>query len=935
MTYQYRNYKASGDMVQELYGDNPVLKYLGMGVYGPVSQDKLSGVVASFEKVNDEVPFTDTMKTIDSISWNPSITVKESVGDSDMTRDLFSFGIKLSMSRCGETEVGNGYSVLGDSKTASDSSSVISTIVQQGKQTECNDIFNYALLGIGECIADNFVSIVGTVKDTIKNKAASIAGSISSAFDWNVIISGKKSAISKNSEIQSISVLTALASEAENVTEYVAANTVGEAYLVYVEDADGREIQDLSDNPLTLSLEYTDEELKAANMSPDNVGNLAIYRYDEEHDVLCYTGGEVDTENKKVTAVINQSGEYVLVFDGAAPEVTEFAVSDSSSTPVITAMIKDISDIRNINVVVDGKVVVNESDFIDYYNKHTGQFIYRVTDELEAGVHTVSFRVTDSSGNTNTDAKFSFIVTNAPEISDIVIPDSIDLVNDKAVSISVSAKTLTDVDADNEIESVTAKVTATEKNGHSYQLEKALALNDGVWSGSIEAEIDVSQYDIQILAVDVQGGSVYSEMRTCTVNCSHKEIIEKAIKATCTSDGITEGRYCSVCGEVFAKQKRIPALSHGWDSVYTVDRKADFDESGLKSIHCKRCDASKNHIVIPRLAALELSRTSYTYDGTEKKPEVKIQDENGDVVDSSGYSVTYVDNINAGTATVIIKGIGDYTGTVKKTFTISKASNSITASGFTKNASTKSRTFSIGAKAKSKIVSYKSDNKNITVNSVGKVTIAANYYGKAAIVIKAGSSNYKTATKTIIVTVNRVDNTITASNVTKTFSDKAQSFNIGAARKGSGKITYSSNNSKVTVSSTGKVTIKRKFIGKASITIKVAAAGIYKAAARTITVTVNPTKTSITSVSSVTGLKMMVKWKKNTVGTGFEIQYSTSRNFDKGNKTVKVTSNSATSKTITGLTKRKTYYVRIRTYKTVSGKKYYSGWSSAKSVTIK
>ena len=72
--------------------------------------------------------------------------------------------------------------------------------------------------------------------------------------------------------------------------------------------------------------------------------------------------------------------------------------------------------------------------------------------------------------------------------------------------------------------------------------------------------------------------------------------------------------------------------------------------------------------------------------------------------------------------------------------------------------------------------------------------------------------------------------------------------------------------------------------------------------------------------------------------TGYEIQYSTSSKFKEA-KTVAVTKNKTISKTITKLTSKKKYYVRIRTYKSVkvSGKttKIYSDWSKVKSVKIK
>ncbi|MBQ2041211.1 MAG: hypothetical protein II482_03580, partial [Lachnospiraceae bacterium] len=92
---------------------------------------------------------------------------------------------------------------------------------------------------------------------------------------------------------------------------------------------------------------------------------------------------------------------------------------------------------------------------------------------------------------------------------------------------------------------------------------------------------------------------------------------------------------------------------------------------------------------------------------------------------------------------------------------------------------------------------------------------------------------------------------------------------------------------------------------------------------------------AISSLTSSAAGKMTVKWGKNTKATGYEIQYSKSKTFASGNKTATVTRNSTVSKVISSLTKGKTYYVRVRTYKTVSGTKYYSAWSVVKSVKVK
>ena len=85
--------------------------------------------------------------------------------------------------------------------------------------------------------------------------------------------------------------------------------------------------------------------------------------------------------------------------------------------------------------------------------------------------------------------------------------------------------------------------------------------------------------------------------------------------------------------------------------------------------------------------------------------------------------------------------------------------------------------------------------------------------------------------------------------------------------------------------------------------------------------------------------KFTVKWNKQTSQTsGYQIQYSTSSKF-KSPKYVTVSSNKSTSKSVTKLSAKKKYYVRVRTYKTVkvNGKstKIYSSWSKTKSVKTK
>lgn len=94
------------------------------------------------------------------------------------------------------------------------------------------------------------------------------------------------------------------------------------------------------------------------------------------------------------------------------------------------------------------------------------------------------------------------------------------------------------------------------------------------------------------------------------------------------------------------------------------------------------------------------------------------------------------------------------------------------------------------------------------------------------------------------------------------------------------------------------------------------------------------TTLSAASLTNIKAKKMTVKWKKDTKVTGYQIQYSTSSKFKDAVK-VAIKKNSTTSATISKLTKNKKYYIRIRKYKNISDKNYYSAWSSAKSIKIK
>lgn len=124
----------------------------------------------------------------------------------------------------------------------------------------------------------------------------------------------------------------------------------------------------------------------------------------------------------------------------------------------------------------------------------------------------------------------------------------------------------------------------------------------------------------------------------------------------------------------------------------------------------------------------------------------------------------------------------------------------------------------------------------------------------------------------------------------------------------------------------------RKNVGKYSVTVTMK--GKYTGK-KTVTFRINPKGTAVQKLTK--GKKMMkVTWKaQKTQVSGYRIQYSTSSKFKKDTHIKTVKSYKTKSLKVKKLKAKKKYYVRIQTYKTVGGIKYYSGWSKTKSVKTK
>ena len=345
---------------------------------------------------------------------------------------------------------------------------------------------------------------------------------------------------------------------------------------------------------------------------------------------------------------------------------------------------------------------------------------------------------------------------------------------------------------------------------------------------------------------------------------------------------------------------------------------------------------SKNFTITKRaLAGGTVSvASSVSFTGSNITPSVTVKVAGRTLTSGTDYTVSYSNNKNVGTSNVYVYGKGNYSGSLSAKFDIVPAKQQI------QKLETKYKGFYIDWAQKGSATGYDVEysvkanmsgtvSKHLKANKPDTLTISGlsgdkTYYVRVRSYTNVNGKVYYGAWSDV-KSIKTANNDITKATVsgisTKAFTGKAITQNVtvkvgNTVLKNGTDYTVSYSNNKKVGKATVKITGKGKYGGVITKTFKI-----------------NPAKQEIQKLTAKSKA-FFVDWAQKGSATGYEIQYATNSKFT-GAKKVTITNNKTDKTTVSKLSANKKYYVRVRSYTTVGGTKYYGAWSAVKNVTTK
>ena len=326
--------------------------------------------------------------------------------------------------------------------------------------------------------------------------------------------------------------------------------------------------------------------------------------------------------------------------------------------------------------------------------------------------------------------------------------------------------------------------------------------------------------------------------------------------------------------------------------------------------------------------------SSVSFTGSNITPSVTVKVAGRTLTSGTDYTVSYSNNKNVGTSNVYVYGKGNYSGSLSAKFDIVPAKQQI------QKLETKYKGFYIDWAQKGSATGYDVEysvnanmsgavSKHLTANKPDTLTISGlsgdkTYYVRVRSYTNVNGKVYYGAWSDV-KSIKTANNDITKATVsgisTKAFTGKAITQNVtvkvgNTVLKNGTDYTVSYSNNKKVGKATVKITGKGKYGGVITKTFKI-----------------NPAKQEIQKLTAKSKA-FFVDWAQKGSATGYEIQYATNSKFT-GAKKVAITNNKTDKTTVSKLSGNKKYYVRVRSYTTVGGTKYYGSWSATKTVTTK
>ncbi len=326
--------------------------------------------------------------------------------------------------------------------------------------------------------------------------------------------------------------------------------------------------------------------------------------------------------------------------------------------------------------------------------------------------------------------------------------------------------------------------------------------------------------------------------------------------------------------------------------------------------------------------------SSVSFTGSNITPSVTVKVAGRTLTNGTDYTVSYSNNKNVGTSNVYVYGKGNYSGSLSAKFDIVPAKQQI------QKLETKYKGFYIDWAQKGSATGYDVEysvnanmsgavSKHLTANKPDTLTVSGlsgdkTYYVRVRSYTNVNGKVYYGAWSDI-KSIKTANNDITKATVsgisTKAFTGKAITQNVtvkvgNTVLKNGTDYTVSYSNNKKVGKATVKITGKGKYGGVITKTFKI-----------------NPAKQEIQKLTAKSKA-FFIDWAQKGSATGYEIQYATNSKFT-GAKKVTITNNKTDKTTVSKLSANKKYYVRVRSYTTVGGTKYYGAWSAVKNVTTK